>query len=300
MFNRSNAMPIVFAATLLLAGVAGAAPKDQLSRVPGDANLLLIAQVESLLKSPLAAKEGWVRKRDDLSDNRPLLVKPGTKTLVQAALVDLVYMFPIWQVSVMEMSKDTPLKELSMAEGGFTDDFSGIPAMRSTMDAYYVQLGQQVLGAVTPANRQFVARWVGRKQSVGGFSLSEQLTKAATAIDSGADLVLALDLTDAVSKEGAYRRMQGEEFKALGYQDKLSGKTGTAQVGSDTIDIENTSWFVCYAPSDHPEIAVVVCVPYGYSGSSSVSAVEQIFTYYFNKQSSAAPETLVRSNEIAP
>ncbi|NCB31139.1 MAG: hypothetical protein EOM66_06995, partial [Clostridia bacterium] len=82
---------------------------------------------------------------------------------------------------------------------------------------------------------------------------------------------------------------------------RLAGKTGTAQVGAtNKIDIENTSWFVTFAPLNNPEIAVVVCVPYGFSGSSSAPAIEDIFTYYFGKQESAAPENLVDIGSIAP
>ena len=85
------------------------------------------------------------------------------------------------------------------------------------------------------------------------------------------------------------------------YLDRLAGKTGTAQVSTGTqIDIENTSWFVTFAPRDNPEIAVVICVPYGYSGSSSASAVEDIMTYYFEKQENAAPENLVGINGLVP
>lgn len=85
-------------------------------------------------------------------------------------------------------------------------------------------------------------------------------------------------------------------------QKRLAGKTGTAQVsaGVQKIDIENTSWFVTFAPLNDPEIAVVVCVPYGLSGSSSAPAIEDIFTYYFAKQEAAAPENLVGVDDIAP
>lgn len=84
-------------------------------------------------------------------------------------------------------------------------------------------------------------------------------------------------------------------------QKRLAGKTGTAQVGAvQKIDIENTSWFVTFAPLNDPEIAVVVCVPYGTSGSSSAPAIEDIFTYYFGKQEAAAPENLVEIGAIAP
>ena len=91
-----------------------------------------------------------------------------------------------------------------------------------------------------------------------------------------------------------------EEFKRKGYLDLLSGKTGSAQVGNNPIDIENTSWFVSYAPRDNPEIVVVVCVPNGYSGSSSAGAIEDIMTYYFDKQIASVPDTLLHIDEVTP
>lgn len=90
-------------------------------------------------------------------------------------------------------------------------------------------------------------------------------------------------------------------FQESGYLNMISGKTGSAQIGTNTmIDIENTSWFVTYGPRDNPEIAVVVCVPYGTSGASSVPAIEDIFTYYFDKAKSVAPENLVDIGSIMP
>ena len=82
--------------------------------------------------------------------------------------------------------------------------------------------------------------------------------------------------------------------------ESFAGKTGTAQVGARTtnIDIENTSWFVCFAPREQPEIAIVVCVPYGLSGSSSAPAIEDILSYYFAQSENAAPENLVAINGV--
>jgi signal peptidase I len=44
------------------------------------------------------------------------------------------------------------------------------------------------------------------------------------------------------------------------YLQQLGGKTGSAEVNKD-IDLENNSWFVCFAPFEDPEIALVVYVP---------------------------------------
>lgn len=90
------------------------------------------------------------------------------------------------------------------------------------------------------------------------------------------------------------------EYAALGYLALTSGKTGSAQVGGVTIDIQNTSWFVAFAPNDDPDIVIVVCIPSGLSGSSSAGAVEDILTYYFTKLYSQATETLPGVNEVTP
>ena len=91
-----------------------------------------------------------------------------------------------------------------------------------------------------------------------------------------------------------------EEFEQLGYLAKISGKTGSAQVGNVTIDIQNTSWFVSFAPNDNPDIAICVCIPNGLSGSSSAGAIEDIMTYYFSKLDARSPETLAKPDDVTP
>jgi penicillin-binding protein 2 len=73
----------------------------------------------------------------------------------------------------------------------------------------------------------------------------------------------------------------------------VSGKTGTAQVvGQKGIRSQSTAWkfrdhalFVCYAPVDNPEIAVVVVVEHGGHGGSAAAPVARrvIDTYFKNK-----------------
>ncbi len=85
-----------------------------------------------------------------------------------------------------------------------------------------------------------------------------------------------------------------EAFKDAGYLERIAGKTGTAQIGLSSIDIEDTSWFISYTPREgEADLAVIICVPNGYSGSWCVPAAEEIYTYYFNKMDSAAAENLV-------
>ncbi len=88
-------------------------------------------------------------------------------------------------------------------------------------------------------------------------------------------------------KEGMKDVVAGEEsttankyFKDFKYKGEIGGKTGTAQV--NTIDLENNSWFVAFAPYEKPEIAIVVCIPNGYAGAMSSITVKAISEYYLD------------------
>ncbi|MDR0724369.1 MAG: hypothetical protein LBF23_04210, partial [Endomicrobium sp.] len=64
---------------------------------------------------------------------------------------------------------------------------------------------------------------------------------------------------------------------------KISGKTGTAQ----NPHKKDHAWFISYAPSDNPEIAVAVIVENGGSGGlSSVPIAKKIYETYFGISSS--------------
>ncbi len=78
-------------------------------------------------------------------------------------------------------------------------------------------------------------------------------------------------------------------FEEKGYLDRISGKTGTAQTSAtNNIDIENTCWFAAITPREDPEIAIVVFIPNGLSGSSGAVAVEEIVTYWYERQGQGA------------
>lgn len=78
---------------------------------------------------------------------------------------------------------------------------------------------------------------------------------------------------------------------------QLCGKTGTAE--KSELDLENNSWFVCFYPKDEPEIAVVVYVPYGYSGARSAEAAKTVLEYYIDSNVEEEPAILPAPNALA-
>ncbi len=71
----------------------------------------------------------------------------------------------------------------------------------------------------------------------------------------------------------------------------ISGKTGTAQVVSQTLEqsaksseYKSTAWFVGYAPSDKPEIVVAALVQRGEHSAVAVPIVRDVIKAYFDKK----------------
>jgi penicillin-binding protein 2 len=86
-------------------------------------------------------------------------------------------------------------------------------------------------------------------------------------------------------------------FSHKGYLERISGKTGTAQTAaSNNIDIENTCWFAAITPREDPEIAIVVFIPNGLSGSSGAVAIEDIVTYWYERREAEAAQNEAAQN----
>lgn len=68
------------------------------------------------------------------------------------------------------------------------------------------------------------------------------------------------------------------------YQVKVAAKTGTAEQDSGS----NTATFICFAPVEAPEIAVVVVMEKGASGSSLAGLAKEVLDYYYSFKNSAS------------
>jgi penicillin-binding protein 2 len=100
----------------------------------------------------------------------------------------------------------------------------------------------------------------------------------------------------AVLKKGLWKVVNAEKGTARHYVRsnlvEMSGKTGTAQVVSRKADdhemhrkdvIRPHAWFVGYAPSDQPRIAVAVLIEHGGAGSSTAGPIarEMMLSWLF-------------------
>ena len=90
-----------------------------------------------------------------------------------------------------------------------------------------------------------------------------------------------------IAKEGM--RMAASEAGGTAYKVfkdfnvEVAGKTGSAEVpGKDIFDNDKVNaWFVCFAPYEKPEVAVVVMIENGGHGNYAAEVARDVLTQYF-------------------
>lgn len=200
--SRLSAYSSVTIAALIAAGTANVLRAEEdfprlVSRIPATANAICLIDAEGLRFSELGKKENWADKNEAAYVNSPFIVPPeANRVVVGSQLNPNRNLSQAWQVAVMNLIEPISMRAIARAEGGQLDDIEGVAAVSTSADAYFVELAEQVLGVMSPANRQLVARWATSSQQA--IAKDGYLAGAAREIGGDAPIVLAIDLKNAV------------------------------------------------------------------------------------------------------
>lgn len=171
------------------------------NRVPSAANALVIVNGKSAYASPLAEAKGWVPQGPKARRAGMIAMPAGAEIFLLAAEMDFEFMQPQWEIAVAYMRPMPTMDAIATYSGGRLDRLAGSQAVERPNDSYVVTLGPRVLGAMSPANRQQVIRWVRKASSRKSPQLSPYLSEAlqtaengGAARDGAAPIVMALDL----------------------------------------------------------------------------------------------------------
>ena len=210
---------VLFVLTFLVMTPSSLAQFDRLlNYVPADANTVTVLNLDKILNSVHGLNKHWKDKLAKKSADRPLALPAKTTRAVLASRIDLEYMKPIWELAIIELKDIPTMKEIAKAEGGTVDEIAGMPAVRTSRDAYVIRLSRDTFAVVTPADRQKVTRWLRKALKRTQPVISPFLNKrTAVADSSGTEIIMAMDLAD-VTVPSTIR-------KKLGGLDTLADKT---------------------------------------------------------------------------
>lgn len=207
----------------LLAGlgsVSHAGFSDLAGHLPARANTLILFNVEEILASPLAEKEGWRDKLQQAFAASWIVVPPGTSRYAAAAQLEIASMQPVWQAGVAELQFEPSMAKAAALHGGSVDEISGRSVAALPPDVYVVQFRKQLAGFLRPANRQDAGRWIDDVYAESNRTpLSPYLAEGVGFADKlGTPIIVAVDLKHVFpvefirSRLGAAKLLQGQNL----------------------------------------------------------------------------------------
>lgn len=194
---------------------------EMVKHIPGNANVLVMVNAEKLFSSQVAKAQDWQAQRGKRFESGLTCIPPKATQAVIGSQVDLEVMRPVWDAAVIAFKSAPTLADVSQHFGGIEDTIGSMSALRVADDSYVVRFSDQLLGAFGPGNRQLVANWLQQTD----MQLSPYLREALGYEDAGAEVILAIDATNALTPAFVEERLA-----AADNADIKKSKLGTKEI----------------------------------------------------------------------
>jgi hypothetical protein len=207
MIVRASAFSVAFFIGILAISTPGQAQSgnsrvfgELLKRIPEQSNVLMLVNVDGLFDSPMGRRENWRQQAVESARDRFGLAAEFSRIAVAVGL-DFSSMAERWKVGMVELRHDVPIKLENQAarEGGYVETIENMPVAWTPRGFYLFDFPGKIVGFVAPTERQAVVKWI---QSALDHPRSFPPGFADRAIyraDAGAQIVLALNLVNAMS-----------------------------------------------------------------------------------------------------
>lgn len=183
------------------AGLSHAAENDDMLRwIPQSTNSVAIVRVKQLLESPLGRKEKWSQQQRDGYAAGVTSTPPGVEEIVRATEVRTAGAAAATTFTVYRTAQENMVRTIARRDQATIDKVGDNLAVRSARGPYFVQLGPKVMGAVEPADRQVLSRWVRDGLKAPPVPSDSFLSRAVRA-DEADQVIVAVDLSEMLDPE---------------------------------------------------------------------------------------------------
>jgi hypothetical protein len=202
----------VFFGAIALARPAAGQFGNMVRFLPDDVNAMLLIDVDELLASPMAREEGWRAELEQAFATGLVILPPQSSRFMLASRLDYRLFQPLWRVAVVDVKYEPSVPKAAVRYGGQVDNIEGLEAVLMPDDAYLVKFGSKRIGAMSPGDRQKVARWIKQVYANDPGVLSPYMQQAVKYADSSAGMILALDLQHSIAAADAKAALEEWEF----------------------------------------------------------------------------------------
>ncbi len=205
--NASSKIACLLAACVLSwSGTTSAQAQDEfkplLQKLPAGANAIIAIDADGLRNSAMGQAQDWTSKNEAAYVNTPFVLPPEASRIIVASQLSPADDFQeSWGLAVMNLKEPLSARVIARAEGGKVDEIAGLPTVISPNDAYFVSFSDEILGVMSPANRQVVSRWIAGTAKPSPFGTSVFLEESVRSLGGNSQIVMAIDLQDAFAPD---------------------------------------------------------------------------------------------------
>jgi hypothetical protein len=181
--------------------------QDLLRRLPDSTNVLVVADVPGLRKA-LGVAPGTALMTTDIS-SMPI----AASKFVMGAQVNMSERRHVWSIAMAQLANKMSIQDIAKTEGEAVDQVAGYTVVPTMRNGYFIELGPDLLGAGSPADRQRLKRWLSYQKNNQLSALSPYLLQAANPADP-ALIVMAVDLADSLDPAAIHRGLNGSQVLA--------------------------------------------------------------------------------------
>ena len=183
------------------------AQDDVLKWVPESSNAIAVVRVKDLLASKLAKTEKWSDSNRQAYAAGLTAAPPWASMVIRSTNFRPGSQDIATTYSLFLSDRTITIGEIARHEGTKAETISGRPAVLSNRNAYFASLGPKLIGSVDPADRQAAARWIREGASDTSNPAITYLTQTIKDFPA-AEMIIAVDLTDAIATENALKWLQ--------------------------------------------------------------------------------------------
>jgi hypothetical protein len=132
--------------------------------------------------------------------------------MVLGGHLDTTSLHPTSRVAMIDLTESMTPAQVVQRESGTMDTVAGLPVVVTPRGRAYVFLSSKLVAEIDTVNRQEIARWIRVSSRSTRPTLSKFLEEAAESVQPGAQIMLAMDLTDVPDAEGVRKRLKDSKF----------------------------------------------------------------------------------------
>lgn len=216
------------------------AADNTLRSIPVSCNAVAVVEIRNLVNSPLGRRGKWTDGLRQAYAEGLLSSPPWVTEIIQATSIGSATIGEPTTYSIYVMGPLAFVGDIAKHELAPLENIAGHQAVLSPRNVYFVQLDPGLIGAVQPANRQAVSRWVRSLNAGSAAAIDRDLINVLMTPDSG-QIVVAVDLKDMLNPPHIRNWIDGTaNLRAMGDVDGLATVLSSLRIARLSVQVTDS------------------------------------------------------------